>query len=167
MNTDMFFFFLDEMEKGIPEDLKDEPVRIKGAYNLKTSPAKQYEVSMAYGDIVLMIAVLHDYLKNQDAKATEEDILWNAYYKGKFQKMADRLSEQIGYDYDKALAKCLKKQEKESKSDIGEDAMALAVKYGARKAPKPEEKNGESDTGRDQEEGKGNRDPDRLQNEGT
>ena len=160
----MFFFFLDEMEKGIPEDLKDEPVRIKGAYNLKTSPAKQYEVSMAYGDIVLVIAVLHDYLKKQGEKATEEDILWNAYYKGKFQKMADRLSEQIGYDYEKALAKCLKKQGKESNSDIGEDAMALAVKYGARKG-KAEDKNGDSDTGRDHEEGEGNRDPDKLQDE--
>lgn len=139
MNTDMFFFFLDEMEKGIPEDLKDEPVRIKGAYNLKTSPATQYEVSMAYGDIVLMIAVLHDYLKNQDAKATEEDILWNAYYKGKFQKMADRLSEQIGYDYWKAYERCQKKQEKQDNSDIGEEAMALTVKRARKEAGKDNE----------------------------
>ena len=154
MNTDMFFFFLDEMEKGIPEDLKDEPVRIKGAYNLKTSPATQYEVSMAYGDIVLMIAVLHDYLKNQDAKATEEDILWNAYYKGKFQKMADRLSEQIGYDYWKAYERCQKKQEKQDNSDIGEEAMVLTVKRARKEAERKEkedlakiqEKEGDNDT---------------------
>ena len=150
----MFFFFLDEMEKGIPEDLKDEPVRIKGAYNLKTSPATQYEVSMAYGDIVLMIAVLHDYLKNQDAKATEEDILWNAYYKGKFQKMADRLSEQIGYDYWKAYERCQKKQEKQDNSDIGEEAMVLTVKRARKEAERKEkedlakiqEKEGDNDT---------------------
>ena len=163
----MFFFFLEEIEKEIPEDLKEKEVSIRGAHNLKAPGIPEYEVRMAYGDIVLMISVLYLYLRDQEKIRTEEDILWNSYYKGKFQKMADRLSEQIGYDYDKALAKCLKKQEKESKSDIGEDAMALAVKYGARKAPKPEEKNGESDTGRDQEEGKGSRDPDRLQDEGT
>lgn len=39
------------------------------------------------------------------------------------------LCEQIGYDYDKAVEKCLKNKEKEDADDIGEEAMALAVKY--------------------------------------
>ena len=44
--------------------------------------------------------------------------------------MADRLSEQIEYDYDAALEKCKKRLEKkENSSDVGEKAMALAVKH--------------------------------------
>lgn len=34
---------------------------------------------------------------------------WEVYYREKFIKMADRLSEQIEYDYDAALEKCRKK----------------------------------------------------------
>lgn len=44
--------------------------------------------------------------------------------------MADRLAEQIEYDYEKQLEKCKKKMGvTEKNDDIGEDAMALAVKY--------------------------------------
>ena len=60
--------------------------------------------------------------------------------------MADRLSEQLGYDYDKAVEKCMKKQQKkDSSSDIGGDAMALAMKYGA----KGKKKEGEVNAGAD------------------
>ena len=159
----MFFFF--EEADSIPEEQAQEPVRIDGAYNLKSRPISKYEVTMPYGDLILIIGMLRDYIRIGD-EAWKDDINWEVYYRKRFRKMADRLSDQLGYDYDKAVEKCRKKQEKESKSDIGEDAMALAVKYGARKG-KAEDKNGDSDTGRDQEKGKGNRDPDRLQDEGT
>ncbi len=96
-----------------------------------------YIVSCSYGDVVLIICMLRDYVKMLDD--IRDDILWKVYYRDKFIKMADRLSEQIGYDYDAAVEKCRKKQEKlESSNDIGEDAMALAVKYSGGKKKKTE-----------------------------
>jgi hypothetical protein len=91
-----------------------------------------YVVSCSYGDVVLIICMLHDYIKRLD-ELRADDIVYQAYYREKFMKMADRLAEQIDYDYDKAVEKCMKKQQKkESSSDIGGDAMALALKYGAK-----------------------------------
>ena len=89
--------------------------------------------------------MLHDYVKRLD-ELRADDIVYQAYYREKFMKMADRLSEQIGYDYDKAVEKCMKKQQKkESSSDIGGDAMALALKYGT----KGKKKEGEANAGAD------------------
>ena len=130
----MFFYFLDQIEKGIPEELKDKIADIKGALNLKAPGIPEYEVRMAYGDIVLMISILYLYLREQEEIRAEDDILWNSYYKNKFQSIADRLSEQIGYDYWKAFEKCQKKAAKQDNSDIGEEAMALTVKKAMREA---------------------------------
>lgn len=112
---------------------KDDPVRIKKALNLKKHPIKDYEVTASYGDIVLIISMLRDYVKALD-EVRRESLDWQAYYRAKFLKMADRLQSQIEYDYDKAMEKCRKKAEKESKSDIGEDALLLALKKDARNA---------------------------------
>ena len=66
-----------------------------------------------------------------------DDLWYQSYYRDKFVKIADRLSEQIGYDYEKAVEKCRKKQQKkESSSDIGEDGLALSVKRGLEKEQK-------------------------------
>lgn len=104
----------------------DEDVKIVNAINPKKS-LKPLEVSMAYGDLVLLVAMCRDYVAGLD-KVKADDVLWQAYYRNKFLKMADRISEQIGYDYDKAKEQCLKKVEKES--DIGEEALILAVGKG-------------------------------------
>lgn len=128
------FDYLETLEQ------KDEPVEIKGAINIKT--LKQFEVTCSYGDIVLIISMLRDYVKGLD-EVKQGNIDWEVYYRNKFLKMADRLSEQIGYDYDKALEKCLKKVEKAAKDDdIGEEALVLALKKGA--AKKKEEKKDDS-----------------------
>lgn len=128
------FDYLETLEQ------KDEPVEIKGAINIKT--LKQFEVTCSYGDIVLIISMLRDYVKGLD-EVKQGNIDWEVYYRNKFLKMADRLSEQIGYDYDKALEKCLKKAEKAAKDDdIGEEALVLALKKGA--AKKKEEKKDDS-----------------------
>lgn len=128
----MFFQFLHAVEDEIPGKKQEEQVGIKGVLNLRTHPISEFEVSMPYGDVVLVICMLHDYIKMLD-EIKQDDIQWRAYYRVRFEKMANRLAEQIGYDYEAALKKCNKKQEKENRSDIGEDAMALAVKYGSRK----------------------------------
>lgn len=87
-----------------------------------------YVVSCSYGDIVLIICMLRDYVKMLDE--VRSDIQWEVYYREKFIKMADRLSEQIEYDYDAAIEKCKKKLGQKSSSDVGEEAMDLAIKYG-------------------------------------
>ena len=58
--------------------------------------------------------------------------MWD-YYKENFSKLADKLSAQIEYNYDKELEKCKKKMSKKaSDNDIGGEAMALAIKRGKR-----------------------------------
>lgn len=125
-----FFSFLDEVEKSI-EPEQDKQVMIEKAINLKLMC--DYVVSCSYGDVVLIICMLHDYVKMLD-EARDDDVQYQAYYRAKFLKMANRLAEQIGYDYDLAVEKCKKKQLKqETNSDIGEEAMALTTKRGMAK----------------------------------
>lgn len=133
MQSDHFWFlfqFLREVEKGMSKD-EMKQVMIEKAINLKL--LCDYVVSCSYGDIVLIICMLHDYVKMLD-EVRNDDIQWKAYYRNKFATMADRLAERIGYDYDLAVEKCRKKREKQERnSDIGEDAMVLAVRSGGTK----------------------------------
>ena len=118
----------------------EDPVRVKGAVNLKSHPISQYEVTLSYGDIVLIISMLRDYVRGLD-EIKGDSIDWQAYYRNKFLGMADRMQQQVGYDYDKAVEKCRKKQEKkESRDDVGEDALILALKKSAqnKKSTEPE-----------------------------
>lgn len=121
------FSFLREIEEDMSKD-EMKTVMIEKAINLKL--LCDYVVSCSYGDIVLIICMLHDYVKMLD-EIKGDDIQYQAYYRKKFTAMADRLAEQIEYDYDAAVERCKKKQEKEERdSDIGEEAMALAIKRG-------------------------------------
>jgi len=120
-----FFQFLQEVEKELSKE-EEKQVMIEKAINLRLMC--DYVVSCSYGDVVLIICMLRDYVKMLDE--IRSDIQWEAYYREKFIKMADRLSEQIGYDYDAALEKCRKKLgQKESSSDVGGEALELAAKY--------------------------------------
>lgn len=129
----------DELQRESP----DEDVKIDGVVNLKARPISNYEIKLAYGDLTLIVAMIRDYIKGLDQMEADGDLKLNkieyeAYYRGKFLGIADRISEQIEYDYDKAVERCLKKQSKIDKSDIGEEAMALAIKRGIKKEdPKP------------------------------
>ncbi len=116
----MFYEFVEGLGKEA-----SKRVDISGVLNLKARPISHYEVSLAYGDLVLIVAMIMDYVKTCD-EVLKDRVDWEVYYKRKFLKIADRIQEQIDYDYEKALKKCEKK--KESKSDIGEDAMLLALK---------------------------------------
>lgn len=123
----MFFFqFLHEVEESISTDAEKQ-VMIEKAINLRLMC--DYVVSCSYGDIVLIICMLHDYVKMLD-KVKQGDIQYQAYYRKKFIGIAARLAEQIDYDYDAALERCQKKLKRKSNSDIGEEAMALTVKRG-------------------------------------
>lgn len=121
-----FFFFLQQVERELSGEEKKQ-VMIEKAINLKLMC--DYAVSCSYGDIVLIICMLHDYVKMLDE--TREDIQWKAYYRNKFITMADRLAEQIEYDYDAAVEKCRKNAEKIQKdTDVSGDALELAIKCG-------------------------------------
>ena len=132
------FQFLHEVEECISPEAEKQ-VMIEKAINLRL--LCDYVVSCSYEDVVLIICMLHNYVKRLD-ELRADDIVYQAYYRKKFMKMADRLAEQIGYDYEKAVEKGRKKQQKkESSSDVGGDAMALALKYGAKGKKKEGEAN--------------------------
>lgn len=141
MDRQNFFLFLHEVEKKMSKE-EEKQVMIEKAINLRLNC--DYVVSCSYGDIVLIICMLRDYVKMLDE--TRNTIQWEAYYREKFVKMADRLSEQIGYDYDSVTEKCRKKLEKkERERDIGGEALALAMKYGkGKKKSKGEDLNGKN-----------------------
>ena len=125
---------LTEAESGIQKEEADKQVKVEHCINIKT--LCDYEVSCSYGDMVFVICILKDYLK---LLAEKEGHIWD-YYRGRFAKLADKLSAQIGYDYEKQLEKSRKKLEAiEKQNDIGEDAIALAVKRSGRGKRKEEE----------------------------
>lgn len=135
----MKFRFLDkehyELWGEALENVTDEIVPIKGAINTKTSPISHYEVNIAYGDLRLIVAVLRDYVKEFDALTEEgncpiNELEYEVYYREKFMQIANRISKQIEYDYDKQVAICQKKAAKVDNSDIGEDGVTLALKRG-------------------------------------
>lgn len=128
-----FFQFLHETEKEMAKE-NEKQIMIEKAINLRLMC--DYVVSCSYGDIILIINMLHDYIRMLD-EIKADDLWYQSYYRDKFVKIADRLSDQIGYDYEKAVEKCRKKrQKKESSSDIGEDGLALSVKRGLEKEQK-------------------------------
>lgn len=124
------FQFLHEVEKKMSRE-EEKRVMIEKAINLRLMC--DYVVSCSYRDVVLIVCMLHDYVRMLD-EVKADDIQYQAYYRGVFMKMADRLAEQIEYDYEKQLEKCQKKMmKKEKDSDIGEDSFVLAVRHGAKK----------------------------------
>ncbi len=103
----------------------EKQVMIEKAINLRLMC--DYVVSCSYGDIVLIIYMLREYIRMLDE--IKADSLWyQSYYREKFVKMADRLAEQIGYDYDKAMEKCRKKRQRDDNSDVGEDGLTQLVR---------------------------------------
>lgn len=112
----------------------EKQVMIEKAINLRLMC--DYVVSCSYGDIVLIICMLHDYVKMLD-EIKADDIQYQAYYRNVFMKMAGRLAEQIEYDYEKQLEKCRKKQQKrEDNRDIGEDGLTQFVNRKLKKEQK-------------------------------
>ena len=71
-----FFQFLQEVEKGMSKE-EEKQVMIEKAINLKLMC--DYAVSCSYGDIVLIICMLHDYVKMLD-ELRADDIQYQAYY---------------------------------------------------------------------------------------
>ena len=81
------FQFLHEVEKKMSRE-KEKQVMIEKAINIRLMC--DYVVSCSYGDVVLIICMLHDYINMMD-DTRADDIMYQAYYRGVFMKMADRL----------------------------------------------------------------------------
>ncbi len=94
-----FLRCLQEIERGIM-DKSEKQVMIEKAVNLRQMC--DYVVSCSYGDIVLIICMLHDYIRMLD-ETRADDLWYQSYYRKKFVGLSNRLAEQVGYDYDKAV----------------------------------------------------------------
>lgn len=140
----LFLRFLREVEKEMAR-VSEKQVMIEKAINLRLMC--DYVVSCSYGDIVLIIYMLREYIRMLD-EIKVDDIWYQSYYRDKFAKMADRLAEQIGYDYDKAVEKCQKKRQKDDNSDVGEDKDGLTQLV--RKKIKEEQREGDGNEDCDQ-----------------
>ncbi len=135
---------LDEIIKAGESGENSIEVPIIGAINVHSHPMTDYKVSLSYGDLKLIVAMLRDYVKGLDA-VIQDDIQWEAYYRTKFLEMAEKISKQINYDYDEHLKKCLKKAEKENNSDIGGEALSLALKRARAQAKSAEDEKGQDE----------------------
>ncbi len=114
-----------------------EEVLIDGPVVIDKKGVHEVTVRLATGDLKLIVAMLRDYVKGMD-EIKKSDVQYEAYYRNKFLEICERISEPIGYDFDAAMERCLKKDAKESNSDIGEEAMSLTVKRGKAQAAKEE-----------------------------
>ena len=85
------FQLLHETERKLSKE-EEKQVMIEKAINLRLMC--DYAVSCSYLDVVLIICMLHDYVKTLD-ELRADDIQYQAYYRKKFMDMADRLAEQI------------------------------------------------------------------------
>lgn len=93
------------------------------------------------GDITVIINALEDYGRLLDAVVKEWglDGYHGALYElhaERCRKISAKYQQAVGYDYRRALDKCRKRKEKEV--DVGEEALSLLAKYGA-KGTKPKE----------------------------
>lgn len=135
----IFFQFLQDVEKEMSKE-EEKMVMIERAINLRL--LCDYVVSCSYYDVVLIICMLHDYVAMLD-NIKSEDILYQVYYRNKFINIADRLADQIEYDYESAMKKCKNKYMKEQKeSDVGEDGLSHYIKRGLRSEKKKDDNEG-------------------------
>lgn len=112
-----------EMEEFLQQEFILSYIDLDGSHELKT----------CCGDILKIINALMDYTRMLRMVCDQ----WNLqgfhraiyeYHADKLQEIARKYQTAIGYDYDAAMEKCRKKQEREQRRDnVGEDALALAA----------------------------------------
>lgn len=112
---------IDEYQK---QELTLSYVDLDGSHELKT----------CYGDVLKTINALMDYTRMLDIVCDQWELTGfhratYEYHAGKLREIADKFQKAIGYDYAATVEKCRKKKAmKQAYSDVGEDALALAVR---------------------------------------
>lgn len=120
---------IDEYQK---QELTLSYVDLDGSHELKT----------CYGDVLKTINALMDYTRMLDIVCDQWELTGfhratYEYHAGKLREIADKFQKAIGYDYSAAVEKCRKKKaRKQAYSDVGEDALALAVRSQQKAAEK-------------------------------
>lgn len=117
-------------------------------YNLKSQCYQGVHVSE--GDMYVIINAMADYadiLMESIALSGGKMGYKEAFYEihaNRCQKISERLQEQIGYNREEAIERCRKKRRyygdggEDDSSDVGEDAMYLALKQRREKVVKAE-----------------------------
>lgn len=131
-SLDSLFAFLNLMDELEKEIRNPKPVNVQGCieFTMKTG-ALEHTVESNTRDMCLIVDMLHDYvrrLEQTDSKDPRKD-----YYIERFKSMAKSFSEQLDYDYEDRLEKCLKKSaagqsDESDQSDVGGDAFAYLMK---------------------------------------
>jgi len=81
---------------------ESKTVAISGICSYKAGELTEYTVKICYTDTVLIISMLHDYMRMlQDLQGQEAD-----WYRNRFASLTKTLEEGIEYDYKKMLEKC-------------------------------------------------------------
>ena len=99
---------------------------------------KTKTIETCWGDLRVMCDVLEDYADTLERVIKEWNLEgYHAYsyelHAARCRKISRKYAGAIGYDRAAALEKCRKRRENAG-DDIGEEAMALMAKYGAKKA---------------------------------
>lgn len=97
----------------------------KGRQTIRTCP----------GDLYKIVNALMDYARILELAVGQWDLCGfhkatYELYAEQLRKLARKYAGGIGYDYEKALQKCKKRQERKQRAadDIGEDALVLAIR---------------------------------------
>lgn len=89
-------------------------------------------VHTCYGDICKIVCALMNYASLMELVCDQWDLtgLHRISYESqakKLRQIADKLQKCIGYDYEKALRKCMKQMKKSTRDDgVGEEALVMA-----------------------------------------
>ena len=89
-------------------------------------------VHTCYGDICKIVCAIMNYASLMELVCGQWDLtgLHRISYESqakKLRQIADKLQKCIGYDYEKALRKCMKRKNKSTRDDgVGEEALVMA-----------------------------------------
>ena len=103
-----------------------------GVFRLLGKDFEDIEIDTCWGDIVVMCNALEDYANILESVIPEWELggvskAMYEYHAKRCRKISLRYQEAIGYNYRDALVNC-EKMRKRKGDDIGEEALALAVK---------------------------------------
>lgn len=93
-----------------------QEVMLTDICEFKNGVLHEYDVPISYSDTVLLISMLHDYVRMlENLKGSKIE-----YYKMRFAKMAEKIEKCIDYNYAEKIEKC-KIDIKEKDDRLGEN----------------------------------------------